>query len=268
MKKKFFRNLLSFIFCFMLILNINGSSILAQTPNVELYSAKLETTYANTGQMTGYYASGYIYVKNLNVNKNVIIHYTYDGYNWYDQSASYYKTLSDGSEVWSFTTSYESYTPAHQYTYNCRFAIKYEVIGDTYWDNNNGNDYFLQCSSTSFNSPYALSKSVVMLDRTGRSYNSIYGSIFLKNLAYDKVVKVRYTTDNWQSYHDVDASYNCNLGNNVEVWLFNTINDGSTIPWSCGGEYAVSYTVNGITYWDNNFGDNYSFSPTQDPNLP
>ncbi|QUI23948.1 hypothetical protein HZI73_17340 [Vallitalea pronyensis] len=267
MKKKLKRNAIAVIMCLTFMLTFNGLHIQADTTHVQLFSSKLMTTYTNQGQITGYYTTGYIYINNLDYNKNVIVHYTYDGMNWMDQTATYMKTLADGSEVWSYSTPHQAYSPAHQYTYNCQFAIKYEVNGHTYWDNNGGNDYFLQNSSTSSNATNILSKSVVKLNRAGRSSNSIYGSIILKDLGYDKVVKVRYTTDGWQTFHETDAYYQPSSETGVEVWEFNTIKN-SYIPWSSGGQYVIRYIVNGVTYWDNNFGDNYSFSPTQDPNIP
>lgn len=267
MKKRYFKNVIAFIICFTLMLTFNGLNIQADTTNVQLYSSKIITTYTDQGQITGYYTTGYIYINNLDYNKNVTVHYTYDGTNWLDQSATYLKTLADGSEVWTYSTPEQAYSPAHQYTYNCKFAIEYEVNGNTYWDNNGGNDYFLQRSSTSSNYINILSKSVVKLDKAGRSSNSIYGSIVLKDLGYDKIVKVRYSTDGWQTFHETDAYYQPSYETDVQVWEFNTIKN-SYIPWSTGGEYVIKYTVNGITYWDNNFESNYSFSPTQDPNTP
>ncbi|MCT4688749.1 carbohydrate-binding protein [Vallitalea sp.] len=259
MKKKYFTNLITFIICFILVLNINCFSILAETTNVQLYSAKILPTYGDMGNIIGYYSTGNIYIKDLGTNKNVTVHYTYDGTNWLDQSAYYQKTLADGSELWNFKTPEQSYTPTHQIEYNCKFAIKYEIDGNTYWDNNNGENYFLQDTTMIYNAPYALSKSVVMLDKGISTPNSLWGYIFLKNLSYDKKVIVRYTTDNWQTYHDINAHYNCKYDNDIELWSFNTIKEKSPFPVNSSGEYVIGYTINGVTYWDNNFGDNYSF---------
>ncbi|QUH30305.1 carbohydrate-binding protein [Vallitalea guaymasensis] len=269
MKRKYFRNLVTFMICFVLALNISCFSIsaqttLAETTNVQLYSAKILPTYGNIGNMVGYYSTGKIYIKDLGANKNVTIHYTYDDTNWLDQPASYQKTLEDGSEVWTFKTPEQSYTPTHQVEYNCKFAVKYEVDGNTYWDNNNGDNYFLQDTTMIYDAPFVLSKSVVMLDKDISTPHSLWGFIFLKNLAYDKKVIVRYTTDNWATYHDLNAHYNWKYDNDIELWSFDTMHDNSPFPVNSSGEYAIGYTVDGVTYWDNNFGDNYSFSPSPD----
>ncbi|QUH30302.1 carbohydrate-binding protein [Vallitalea guaymasensis] len=259
MKKKCFRNLVTFVICFVLMLNVSGLSISAQTtPNIQLYSAKLvTTTVGQCGSQLDYYATGYINVKNLSADKNITVHYTYDGSNWLDQSASYLKTLKDGSEVWSFSTPHKIYAPQHHTYHNCRFALKYEVNGNTYWDNNNGDNYLLQETTMIYNAPCTLSKSVVLLNECNRNDNFLSGSIYLKNLGYDKNVKVRYTLDNWKTYSEVDASYTRSYDNNTELWSFYT--GGNNYQWDNDCEFAISYTVNGVTYWDNNFGSNYSF---------
>jgi hypothetical protein len=87
---------------------------------------------------------GYIAIQNLAYNKNVTVHYSLDNSNvWNDVSASYYKTNTDGYEVWHFKTPIASYG-------SIKFAIKYEVNGQTYWDNNNGNDYSITTEGTCF----------------------------------------------------------------------------------------------------------------------
>ncbi|GMQ58474.1 carbohydrate-binding protein [Vallitalea sediminicola] len=247
MKKKYFRNSVTLIICFILTLNVNSFSILAQTPNVELYSAKV----MQKGFNSDYTAKGYIHVKNLDYDKTVTVNYTIDGTNWLEQKAEYFKNLSAEDEVWSFNIN----IPKDQ-SNNCTFAIKYEVAGNTYWDNNNGDNYYVEFSYSDSNTPYALSKSVVMLDTGKHNYRyGTQGFMFLKDLDYAKDVKVHYTKDNWTTEKSVDAKYRKDVGNNIESWEF-------FIPcyYYEEGEYAISYTVNGETYWDNNFGDNYSLT--------
>jgi hypothetical protein len=55
-------------------------------------------------------------------------------------------------------------------------------------------------------------------------------------------VKVRHTGDNWATYTD-----------EVVYGSFNFYTTGSDLA-----QYAVCYTVNGVEYWDNNFGSNYT----------
>ena len=91
------------------------------------------------------------------------------------------------------------------------------------------------------------------------------GEIELENIAYHKDVVIRYTVDgvNWQ---DKNAYYKESLADNREIWGFSvtlgetSYNSGNYSGYNC--EFAVKYTVNNQTYWDNNggYGINYKIS--------
>lgn len=78
----------------------------------------------------------------------------------------------------------------------------------------------------------------------------------LLNLGPVKVVKVRYTEDDWQNVKESELKYEKTVENDLEIW-------GTTVPLSEKStdkfHFAVSYEVNGMTYWDNNFGENHNF---------
>ena len=79
-------------------------------------------------------------------------------------------------------------------------------------------------------------------------------SVTLKNYGYEKNVKVIYTLDNWNTQGSYELEYDKTLENGNEIW------DGE-VPSEIKGktiEYYISYTVNGQTYYDSNFGENYS----------
>lgn len=203
------------------------------------------------------YASiyGNIEIENIAYSKNVTVHYSLDGTTWKDVSASYYKSTANNKEIWSFSIQDTGYST----TSDCTFAIKYDVDGITYWDNNNGQNYKLKVWLWSFGENFAMGNAGVKVD-SGSNYapfvssdNVFSGSVVVKNLAHQKKVSVRYTTDSWSSFKEIPASYESTMSNGLEIWNFNT-----TLPadWS-KLEYAVSYSVNGLTYWDNNFGLNY-----------
>ncbi|MCX7923983.1 MAG: CBM21 domain-containing protein [Clostridia bacterium] len=215
---------------------------------VKLYYATLKAEGTNTPPYVTYYTKGHISIQNLGTNKKVTVSCNY-GTGWTTVPATYVRTASDGYEAWYFET------PKSASYATCSFAIKYEVNGATYWDNNGGSNYNL---SNANNQKYVMQKSNVVLDNSQKYINStgatvFEGSVAVKNLAYTKVVKVRYTTDNWVTYKEVSASYGSSVQYNTELWRFST-----TVPAGTTIKYAISYTVNGVTYWDNNFGADYS----------
>ncbi|MFT3770789.1 MAG: carbohydrate-binding protein [Minicystis sp.] len=79
------------------------------------------------------------------------------------------------------------------------------------------------------------------------------GTVEVKNLGYAKTIDLVYKdvySGQWQS---APAAYVGPSSSGKELWSF----DFS----AAAAELAVSYTVNGQTYWDNNGGGNYVFTP-------
>lgn len=223
----------SAIFCFPFI-KANADT----EPNVKLYYA--QKGVPNAASNAGY--SGCIAVRNLGYQKNVTVHYTDNGSTQHDVSTQYLKNDPENSDydVWQF----DLFEPSSSLT----FAIKYEVNGETYWDNNGGKNY-----TVSLTEPIVLSKCVLKTTQTYKTSQSpMY--IYLKNLSYQKTVTVRYTMDNWSTYKSANATYERSLsGNDVEQW-----NLPANLPHGTNVKYEVRCTMNGVTYIDNNFGYYYT----------
>lgn len=106
---------------------------------------------------------------------------------------------------------------------------------------------------------------------TNRSENAnnlfIYGKAKVKNIAFEKRVKLRVTTDRWKSYKDYPAVYNAQAGTSssgnslYDQFMFNFSVDISQMPEPREVQFAVCFQVghNGESgeYWDNNDGCNY-----------
>ncbi|WP_433942962.1 hypothetical protein [Paenibacillus sp. SN-8-1] len=229
-------------------------SAFASDQPVQLISANIYT------YKYGYVAfSGSVEVSNLSYQKNVTIHYNPGDGHWYDTSASYQGPTDSSHEKWNFEVSTSSVNNTNPQLANAQyiqFAIKYEVGGQTYWDNNNGQNYSVSrnnMSSTILGKPNVLRASDYLYQ------NTFSGDVFVKNLDYTKTVKIVYTTDNWNTTKEGYASYyqSVNADDSVQDWHFSFNNIDSSISQI---KYAISYTVKGQTYWDNNYGNNYTVS--------
>ncbi|KAI8849903.1 Six-hairpin glycosidase-like protein [Chytridium lagenaria] len=81
------------------------------------------------------------------------------------------------------------------------------------------------------------------------------GSIWVKNLAFNKVVSVFYSTPatTWNTANKVDAAYSGPSSNGYEIWSF------TATPGSLGvnSQFYLKYTVSGQNYYDNNGSRNY-----------
>jgi hypothetical protein len=102
----------------------------------------------------------------------------------------------------------------------------------------------------------------VILDQTTLGDNIFRISILTKNLAFEKSVFVRLTTDNWETFEDAPASFNTvvqqNIGKFIGLDNFCVNKDLSCIDGEILSiQFAIRYTVNGVDYWDNNRGQNY-----------
>ncbi|MNN29041.1 putative phosphatase regulatory subunit [compost metagenome] len=229
-----------------------AQSAFASDQPVQLISANL---YAYKYGYVGF--SGSVEVNNLNYQKSVTIHYTPGNGQWYDTPASYQGPTDSSHEKWNFavsTYSGDTTNPQLQNAQNIQFAIKYEAGGQTYWDNNNGQNYSVSrynLSSTILGGPN------VLRAFDSLSQNTFAGGVFVKNLDYTKTVKIVYSTDNWNTTKEGYATYYgpANSDSSVQEWHFSFNNIDSGVSQI---KYAISYTVNGQTYWDNNYGSNYT----------
>jgi hypothetical protein len=135
-----------------------------------------------------------------------------------------------------------------------KFCVKYEVDGKTYWDNNNGNNYSLKIYDACFGK-----SSLFVREAEKCTYSDNTQKLFLtmaaKKFANAGLVKVRYTTDNWATYTDTNATLKSTYtnDNDVDSWALTITSPANTFI-----QYAVCYSVNGVEYWDNNFGSNYN----------
>lgn len=87
---------------------------------------------------------------------------------------------------------------------------------------------------------------------------SISGTVRVRNLDFHKSVHIRYTTDHWKSYADLQATYcegSCDgFSDKFSFTLYvHTLSIGQQL------EFAVRFQCKGCQYWDSNDGLNYCF---------
>ncbi len=218
--------------------------------------------YGYTWQDTQYT----VLVKNLAYDKQVVIHGRDLSGAWVDLSATYAGPADNGYEVWKASRTYANYPsgPAET-TRDLEFVVRYTVNGQTYWDNNNGQNYVLGKNDGSLVIGANVLVASSYLDNSG--HFSL--GVDVRNLAYGKDVAVVYSKDGGQTWQEAALTYNYSYVygyahlsspnvHNIERWTaFISGNLTQTI------RFAVRYTVNGQTYWDNNFGHDYTVHAAQ-----
>jgi len=204
-----------------------------------------------------------VYVQNLGYAKTVSIHGQNADGTWSDLAAHYVESgANDGLELWEADTTSAWATAGPSAPHDLVFGVSYTVNGVTYWDNNGGNDYFVGQDD----GPLFGAGTKVLTAYAYAGGGGFNGAVDVANLGYAKAVNVVYTTDGWATTNVLAAAFQgtlnsgCNEDDSipspnpegVEHWTFA---DSSLTASSVF--FAVAYTVNGATYWDNNLGQNY-----------
>lgn len=97
---------------------------------------------------------------------------------------------------------------------------------------------------------------------------SLYGTIKVNNIAFEKSVKLRVTRDNWINYKDYPATHSAEMSslsganNSYDVFMFNVfLQIGETENQIKELQFAVCFRAGpegaNHEYWDNNDGCNY-----------
>lgn len=190
--------------------------------------------------------------KNVGYTKHVFLHYNAGDTGWQDMELAF-ASHHGNYDLFSYSTSFSNWPGAID------FAIRYEVDGATYWNNNDGANFLLAASDD-----FIIEGAVALNRMDADGYHCagwmgcshathLSGEIYVENLYYDKNVGVRCSSDglNWQ---DIEASYVGATSGDVERWSFDhwdyVYQPGPEYP-----EYACAVFFDG--FWDNNFTQDY-----------
>lgn len=161
------------------------------------------------------------------------------------------------------------------------FAVRYRVAGAEYWDNNGGGNYHIGSAfSGTVGGNVSLSTArAVRRTEAGGGFTFdtgwLEGEIFVNNLSFRKRVGIAYSHDGGVSWNTVDGVFAgpvhavASTVSGVEIWKFKTpqLNIDTSTP---SYRFAVFFQVldSGVTYWDNNFGQDYFLSKADGSVLP
>lgn len=91
---------------------------------------------------------------------------------------------------------------------------------------------------------------------------TLIGSVVVANIAYEKVVIVRFTLDNWKTISEVAAAFTSDVGQLKRIDGYDRFNFNIELADQVALEtktmfFCVKYCVNGQEYWDNNNSANF-----------
>lgn len=214
---------------------------------VRLLSASVEQACSSCFGLTGR-----AIVRNTAYDKHVSFAYAIDSGPWLEAPLHYVGPADAGNEVWELSQTSLSFMAEGEQVH---LAVKYVANGKEHWDNNHKANYDVTRNAN------ILAPGVnVLLKKSWTSPNqqNVVGQIAVRDLGFEKKVTVLYTKDHWRTTGTAAAHFGASAkvagADGVELWNFQIPEPQVSV------EAAISYSVNGATYWDNNFGQNYKMT--------
>ncbi|NOS89882.1 MAG: endonuclease [Methylococcaceae bacterium] len=214
--------------------------------------------------------SFFLRVANLHPDKQIDILWAGEDGFWHTLAAQYHSSLSNNSEYWhahaTLNASADQSLPG-----NIRFALRYQTLGQTFWDNKQGQDYLSQADSGIKTHPSRQLQNIGFTDTLQHHQHQLTVTISVSHALQADTVTLHWTTDNWQhsqqtpchtsrDYWDEHDHSNARNPNHYgsEIWLGHIqLDDAYRV------QYSIACTSNGQVLWDNNECDNYSASHAQ-----
>jgi hypothetical protein len=211
----------------------------------------------------------YAEVAKSRFSRKVTIHHQMIDGSWQDFPMNFLRAGGADFDVWAFEDDYSNsyYDTSDHIDYGNAYAIKLEVNGKTYWDNNNGNNYIQDVSEGMYlRDGLNISADTYTSYLGSNGFNKVLNvEADVRNIAFQKEVTLVYTTNNWQTTSTAPLNFAqyYSIGNgavlpNPNVFGIERWTTTVSLPLSVKNvQYAISYKVNGQTFWDNNYGRNY-----------
>ncbi|RYZ58306.1 MAG: hypothetical protein EOP07_07420 [Proteobacteria bacterium] len=192
-------------------------------------------------------------VKNIGYVKELTLVYDIDGKEK-RASATYYGPADNGYEIW------EAYSNIPQGT--ASYRIDYKVEGQSFVDDNEGTLYPL------IEGPLFYANQNVSQILSGREFYYDYAGFTAavrSDLGSSKNVTLHYTFDDFKTVKELRMNFQIQYlygyglidspSHNTEIFHASLGNIPDSVALI---QYYLSYEVDGKTYYDNNFGNNYS----------
>ena len=224
----------------------------------ELDSENIELVYAHgvtRGCSSCMSWQGLVTVKNLAYEKDVAVVYQMDAMGWREAPARFVEALPGGRELWTFD---RVGSPG-----DFQFALRYRAAGHEYWDNAGGLDYRGRIwpvdgrGLATVNAPLGVARDVAITYAVvGDPLENETGPVLhvylrVRDRAYDKRVRIVYSTDGWETVGETEARYE--YGGDAQQWI-------ARIPLGPNHQaidFAATTLMAGHEGWDNNFGRNF-----------
>lgn len=103
-----------------------------------------------------------------------------------------------------------------------------------------------------------LQRNLVTVENVASRGMTVFATVRVRNIAYEKSVSVRYSVDAWKTSLDVPATYVSGSCDGPTDRFSFTIVLKEDFPAGSKVQFAVCFQAAGGEFWDNNGGSNYS----------
>lgn len=207
----------------------------------------------------------FLRVSNLAYDKSVIIHWSGENQQWQNLNAQFHCTCDANFEYWLGATEI-ALTEQQALAGNIEFSAVLHCGHKNYWDNNGGSNYFSEADSGIKLLQRQAIQNVAIESRLARNQSSATMKVAVQHVKPVDKVFIRWSTDNWVSSTETECQFKINFwdkkeksnarnGNQygVQIWQGKIKTDDAFRL-----QYVVYCVKDGQTYWDNNFGKNYT----------
>jgi len=209
-------------------------------------------------------------LENIAYDKQLEIHWMGEDKIWHTLPAHYHSLSGNGKEYWSASINLYL-TEELSLPGNIEFNIRYQVLAQTYFLDNNGANYLSEADSGISLIDRPSLQNIGFKNKLPAGQKSIYVVAAIKQSFNAKKVTIHWTTDDWKTSRKTACHFTRQHWPKVLGSHARNPNQYGTQIWTgkihhaelFKLKYAISCENREQTVWDNNEGYNYSFQREQ-----
>jgi maltose 6'-phosphate phosphatase len=213
----------------------------------------------------------FMLLENLDFNKQVDVVWAGEDAKWQTLPVKYHSIQGQVSEYWQAEINF-SLTDEISLPGNIQFGLRYRVLGQEYWDNNNGLNYSSEADSGIKLTHNNQLQNIAFQTCLNESQVIIPVTVAVDSTLNIEKVTLHWTVDNWKTTNLSKCEYNRNYWHNEHQSNARNPNQYKVQLWTGqidpGNASRLQYIIScedgdNNVIWDNNLGNNYCLQPEQ-----